>query len=114
MSRTLPCEISCRSWSAAASLTAPRLTPRADSSAGDGVEPGDDRVGMAQEVAGIEDGVQVQLWRRRGQQLSEGAVVVPGALRGLLDEPVGLVPRAAALHEGEQGALRVDRTAGQL
>src|SRR5436190_19656659 len=109
MSRTLPCEISCRSWSgAAASLTGPRLTPPADRSARDRVEPAHDGRSVLRERARVEDRVEVQLGRGGRQELAEGAPLVPGALRGLLDEPVGLVARAAALNQGQQRPLRVE------
>ena len=55
--------------------------------------------------------------RRRhacGEQLAERRPRVPGALRVLLDDPVGVVARHARLDQRQQRALRVERAVGDL
>src|SRR5215218_6090720 len=75
----------------------------------DAIEAAHDRGGVADEGAGIEDGVEVELRRGLRHQLPELDALVPGALGGLLDDPVGVVARAAGLHERQQRALGVER-----
>ena len=52
--------------------------------------------------------------RRLADQLAEGRLLVPGALRALLDDPVGLVARHPRLDQRGQRALAVQRAVGQL
>src|SRR5215217_5395058 len=73
------------------------------------VQAAHDRASVAHECLWVEDRVQVELGRRLRQQVTELGALVPGALGGLLNGAVGVVARAARLHEGEQRALRVER-----
>src|SRR5918992_1405057 len=109
MSRTLPVDTGSRPWSAAASLTDPRLTPGSVAAvlAGDRFEAVDELARMADERPRVEHGVEVDLRSRGGQPFPEGGAVVEGGLGVLLDDAVRLVAGAAALHEGEQGPLGV-------
>src|SRR5205823_7561795 len=63
------------------------------------VEPIDDLRRVADERARVEDRVEVQLGGGLGQEIAEWCAGVPGALRRLLHDPVGLVARAVALHQ---------------
>src|SRR5215218_8367364 len=134
MSRTLPCAIGSSPGSAVESVTPARLPagpanrPLSDrpkdlpvygpedpsNGCGERVEPTDDRLGVAREGGRIEDRVEVEAGCRLGEQLAEGDALVPGALGVLLDDPVGVVARAAALDERKQRPLREERAVGDV
>src|SRR5439155_15458260 len=78
------------------------------------VEAVDDLLRVPDERAGVEDRVEVELGRGGRQELAERRAGVPRLLCRLLDDAVGLVARAVALDQREQGPLRVERAVSGL
>src|SRR3954452_6565659 len=96
------------------------LQPRGAGSAGgrsgggrrerrDRVEPADDALGEPRVVPEVEQLVEVEPEGAGGEQLAQMHAGVPRPLGVLLDDPVRLVARVAALDEREQHALGEER-----
>src|SRR5258706_669758 len=66
---------------------------------GQTVESAEDLVDVSRVCRHVEDRVQVEFRRRLAEQLPERSARVPGTLGVLLDDPVRLVARAAALYQ---------------
>ena len=123
MSLTLPWETRSRPGRAAASLTSaeanssPRAVREALAEGGTSrgvVEPADELACVPDERARVEDGVEVELGCGFGQQVAQVHALAVGALGRLLHHAIGVVARAAGLHQRQQCPLRVERAVGEL
>ena len=76
---------------------------------GDAVEPADDRRRVAHEGAGSNTASRSSSGAASAIRSRNSVPLVPGALRRLLDDPVGVVARAPGLDQREQRPLRVER-----